>query len=373
MHSHPLCAEMQFSAGRVRELLEFLRIGPGDESNLEAIHTLLEGELDALVQEFYAVVREQEHLRHYLGGAGTVARLETAMRHYLATLGQSVGDLDYFEERLRIGFVHEGIGLSMQWYLGMYPFLFGWIARRLAQRCAADAARLAELLASLQKVIALDGLLAVETYHRASNKRLEDVLCEQYLVEQDLRVSTTHDSLTGILNRESVLEAIEVEFLRSRRFHHDVSLLIIDLDDFKSINDRFGHPFGDHVLSDVARLIASTLRPGDLVGRYGGDEILVGLPGCSLQDAMRIAERVRLKASLARIEHGGISASVTLSIGAAASTPAMRSSEQLLECADRALYAAKAAGRNRSRAARPGCDATTGPQGPDQSSASADD
>lgn len=348
MVQHPLCKRLQITKREVRTLLGYLRLGADDWKNLQRVHEFIDTDLDALVADVYDHILGIDQLQHLLSGPGILDRLRSRMRTYLATLGRNATSLDYFEERLRVGFVHEGIGLGLRWYLGIYPFLTAWIANRLVAHVPPGSDQFGELISSLHKVVSLDTLLAVETYHHASNQRLEDVLSEQYLTEHDLRHTTALDGLTGIMNRQSVMESLEVEFLKSQRFRNPFALVLIDVDAFKKINDDHGHRFGDFVLKRIVELIRTVLRPADLIGRYGGDEIVVGLPGCAESDAFNIAERIRLKVALARFEKGRACAPVTLSIGLTPLVPSTRSPAELLERADRALYHSKNAGRNRT-------------------------
>jgi diguanylate cyclase (GGDEF)-like protein len=348
MVHHPLCKQLQITRREMRSILSYLRLGPDDWRNLDRIHELIDPDLDSLVDELYEHILGVDHLRHLLAGPGTLERLHLRLRDYLASLGRNATALDYFEERLHIGFVHEGIGLELRWYLGIYPMITAWICDRVASRESAEPHECGALMSSLHRVVALDLLLAVETYHHASNQRLEDVLVEQYLVENDLRRTTARDGLTGIMNRQVLLESIEVEFLRSRRFSYQFALLLLDVDAFKQINDSHGHRFGDFVLRRVVELIQIVLRPEDIVGRYGGDEILIGLPGCSIDEAFRVAERIRLKVKLTRIERGGSCAPASVSIGVTSLHPSIESPAQLFDHADEALYRSKRAGRNRT-------------------------
>jgi len=171
----------------------------------------------------------------------------------------------------------------------------------------------------------------------------------------------TRDALTGVLTRRYVLEALTRELARAQATNAPVSILMVDLDGFKMVNDRHGHQAGDAVLARVAAVLARTVRYATSVGRYGGDEFLVVLPGMPhataidvgvrLRDAVRAAlrdPRAELPADLA----------VTPSVGVATSSEHGTTSEALIASADEALYAAKARGRNRVESAaltaRPG-------------------
>jgi diguanylate cyclase (GGDEF)-like protein len=166
-------------------------------------------------------------------------------------------------------------------------------------------------------------------------------------LEQALRDQLERDGLTGLASRESFFRQAATLIGERRRVARPLAVAMIDLDRFKAVNDRAGHAAGDQVLAGVAACCREGLREGDVIGRLGGDEIAILLPGASRADALAVAERIRT--ALARA--GGSAAlagqTVTLSIGLAMREPAEQAVGPALERADRALYAAKAAGGDR--------------------------
>lgn len=155
-----------------------------------------------------------------------------------------------------------------------------------------------------------------------------------------------HDSLTGALTRRAFLDACEQELDRDRRKNRVSSLLIMDLDHFKTVNDSYGHQAGDRVLVDFVDLVGGLLRRPDQFGRFGGEEFVALLPETKLDEALVVAERVRAGVERARAQPG-----CTVSIGVATSVPGEGEMDTILGRADEALYRAKAAGRNCVRAA----------------------
>jgi two-component system, cell cycle response regulator len=165
---------------------------------------------------------------------------------------------------------------------------------------------------------------------------------------EELRAQATHDSLTGLWNRPAILELLARELGRSVRESRPIGVALVDVDHFKQFNDCFGHAVGDVVLRQVAHCMSSRLRQYDFVGRYGGDEFLVVMPGCGEPEALalsgRICESVR---SLAQPRPAG--SPVTVSVGVTAWIPGQEPSlEQLIRVSDCALYAAKAQCRDRA-------------------------
>ena len=162
-------------------------------------------------------------------------------------------------------------------------------------------------------------------------------------VRETFEHQATHDTLTGVLNRRALLDAMAQELARSQRYQHPFAVLMLDLDHFKAVNDRHGHQVGDLVLQQFARRVAATLRPNDVLGRFGGEEFLVMLPETDSASALATAERV-LQA--VRPPPPGLPA-VSTSIGLTHWQAHDRSVDALIERSDRALYVAKSRGRDR--------------------------
>jgi two-component system, cell cycle response regulator len=167
-------------------------------------------------------------------------------------------------------------------------------------------------------------------------------------LQESLRFAATHDSLTNMLSRSEILSALEREFSRSGREGKPATLIMADIDHFKRINDTLGHAAGDEVLREVARRLKADLRPYDVVGRYGGEEFLIILPGCDLSIGARRADEVRdLVAKDPILTPSGVT-SATVSMGVTMTSPAREHQvSDLLHEADVSLYAAKRNGRNR--------------------------
>jgi two-component system cell cycle response regulator len=169
---------------------------------------------------------------------------------------------------------------------------------------------------------------------------------ESTLHEEIFRTTIT-DHLTGVANRRAFEDEIEHEANRVRRYGRAVSLLLIDIDHFKHINDRHGHVAGDAVLAAVAGAIHDSCREGDTIARYGGEEFAVIALEAALDDAIQLAERIRQRIGALRIEHEELELGVTVSVGCAQLLDTDHGVKSLLERADSKLYEAKEAGRNR--------------------------
>ncbi|MHC1789491.1 GGDEF domain-containing protein [Solidesulfovibrio sp.] len=162
-----------------------------------------------------------------------------------------------------------------------------------------------------------------------------------------VKIRADHDGLTRIHNRRAFDERLIDELRRHQRYTQPMSLLMIDIDHFKGINDRYGHLVGDHVLREIGRILSDTLRSTDFTARYGGEEFVVILPQTTDEHSRILAERLRTIIAEARFVHDGEAFSITVSIGAATMQPgALSKRKELLEKADKALYQAKHLGRN---------------------------
>jgi diguanylate cyclase (GGDEF)-like protein len=166
--------------------------------------------------------------------------------------------------------------------------------------------------------------------------------------QRELQRLTRLDGLTGLYNRSTFAELTRQELARAQRQGSATSILLLDLDLFKHVNDTWGHPAGDAVLKNVAVVANSAVRATDLVGRLGGEEFIILLPNTSLEAARRLAEKVRAQMQQSPTPWEKTSITTTVSIGVASSTAAeQRDFDHLYTTADKALYSAKERGRNR--------------------------
>jgi diguanylate cyclase (GGDEF)-like protein len=181
-----------------------------------------------------------------------------------------------------------------------------------------------------------------------AGRRIIDLQEQLLLTREALREQATHDGLTGLLNRLAILGTLNSELARASRESHPIATLMVDIDRFKEVNDTYGHLSGDTVLREAARRMKAVVRRYDAVGRYGGEEFLVVLPGCEGPDARRQAERVReaIASQPFLIPHG-IPIMVTCSIGVSCQRqPVLLDTDGLIRDADLALYRAKDSGRD---------------------------
>ncbi|MBS0307623.1 MAG: sensor domain-containing diguanylate cyclase, partial [Proteobacteria bacterium] len=197
-----------------------------------------------------------------------------------------------------------------------------------------DGRLLADLAALVEREIHLKSVNASQVNLQRQNK--------------SLRRKSLIDPLLGTWNRGAIMRILMVEADRCEKQNLPLSLIVVDLDHFKKINDTHGHPAGDEVLVKVASRLRSCIRPQEALGRYGGEEFLVVLPGACHETALAVAERMRQAVAMQPETVGAVALNLTISAGVASTAQfPSATTEELISRADVALYAAKDAGRNR--------------------------
>jgi diguanylate cyclase (GGDEF)-like protein len=202
---------------------------------------------------------------------------------------------------------------------------------------------------TLLEAISHHASVAIENatlYAQLSSRASElETLVELY-EEANMRASS--DALTGLQNRRFFLDQIDRSFAQAKRHRRHLSLLVIDIDHFKSFNDTYGHTMGDQVLVNVSQALGLAVRLADVVARYGGEEFIVALPDTDLEGALTVAERMRESVSEVQLEDelGQLLRSITVSIGVSSLRLEDERTAELIERADRGLYEAKSRGRN---------------------------
>ncbi len=179
------------------------------------------------------------------------------------------------------------------------------------------------------------------TYQMASSMKHSQVISSM----KDMAI---YDTLTRVFNRRHLNQVLEDELRSAFRKKQPLSIIMVDIDHFKAINDRYGHDEGDRALIHIASILKESIRKNDIVARFGGEEFLVMLPRAMMKDAVVIAERIRRSVESTPLSVDGEEVRLTVSLGVAA-VPVIwpESKEELIKCADTALYEAKGKGRNR--------------------------
>lgn len=180
---------------------------------------------------------------------------------------------------------------------------------------------------------------------------IERDLTEQKRQQARLEIMATIDPLTELPNRQHILKAARREFSRSSRYHRPFSIMMIDIDHFKKVNDKYGHVVGDKVLAEIARVCGQELRDPDILGRIGGEEFVLLLPDTPQASALHVAERMRTRLASTLLSIDGHTFHMTASFGVVERINSDDDFTTMLDRADMAMYEAKQGGRNRVRSA----------------------
>jgi diguanylate cyclase (GGDEF)-like protein len=202
-------------------------------------------------------------------------------------------------------------------------------------------------VATLLTMLVLAWVVVLRNRVHHQTRTIRQQLQEASNLRAEAEYRATHDFLSGIYNRVAIMELLNREASRCQRTRQEMSVLMVDIDHFKAVNDTYGHFVGDEVIKQVTLRMGSALRPYDSVGRFGGEEFLILIPNCALSEAILIAERLRLSVAKDKMEISQFSIPVTVSVGVSTMKEAVTDMNLALQAVDLALYEAKKKGRNR--------------------------
>ena len=347
--SHQTLLEQQKITGReIRRRKEFFGFTREHVDTLRQALPLVEENVERIVDQFYRHILSFSEIDRLIGDAETLKKLRNHQRMYTLSLFQGVYDEEYVHGRLRIGIVHKRIGVDPKLYVSAIQNLGEVLKRFIIDDGEADVDTIMQLFSAIDKLLLFDLSLVFDTYIHSlmdelqrSKQELEEYTqsLEQIVNERTdlLQKQARTDGLTGLLNQTHFYEELQRELARGQRRGHTTSLLYCDLDEFKNLNDNKGHQMGDMVLKEFAHALNQSIRAGEWVARYGGDEFCVIVPEGGLEEAESLAGRI-IDIARDRMGRYGISCS----IGIAVSGP-----DDFLDCAtmvkkaDKAMYAAK--------------------------------
>ncbi|MDH3672811.1 MAG: diguanylate cyclase [Gammaproteobacteria bacterium] len=341
------CEKFGFDAAGRSALLATMELAERDHVHAQLLQQLVVvPQASSIVDAFYAWMLKRPAVAAIIEGRFDPARLKRSQIEYLLSLGINFHTEEYFERRLRVGLAHAGAGVP----LGLTQAGFRLMEQLLIDHIPTDridAPTRDTLIAFVIKIAALDFALTIESYHNAQVRSLEKSVQSLRREGGRLYRQATIDVLTGVATRRHVIEVLQKGLRLAQLNGRPLSLILLDVDFFKQINDRHGHSVGDRALRGIAARIKGAVREADEVGRYGGEEFVAVLPDTPLAIACEIAERVRDRVASAPIHCEGRMLNVTISLGLAQAA-AKDSVDGLIARADGALYCAKKQGRNRS-------------------------
>ncbi|VAX01514.1 diguanylate cyclase/phosphodiesterase (GGDEF & EAL domains) with PAS/PAC sensor(s) [hydrothermal vent metagenome] len=298
-----------------------------------------------IIEQFYQYLLAHEAMRKFLHDDALISSLKQTQKQYLLTLGIDFNSKQYFENRLRIGIAHAKFFLPLSLYQCAYNNLQEIICFYINSNSELSDTEKELYCNYLHRMITLDESLAIDTYFAANMQNLESSIEILRDKGEALKQQVEHDTLTNVHSRKKILEYIEHNIARFETDGTPLALAMVDLDKFKSINDKYGHLVGDEVLKHTASRINGALRNIDVVGRYGGEEFIILLPNTNLDTAIIICERIRAAIAEAPVKYGDSLIYTTISLGVTIVTNG-DTINSIIERADALMYQSKQKGRN---------------------------
>lgn len=341
-----LYEQMHISEIEIQNRKELLRIGKNELDLLVDSKPIIDGTVDAIVDQYYAIQTTNDDVSLLIGDSDTLGRLKKAQRKYVLDLFSGYYDNEYVNNRLRIGMVHKRIGVEPKLYLAGVKILKDIIYQTLESEIKDDA-KLKSVYRALDKLIYFDTTLVFDTYIRSLISEIETARNRTEMYAQSLEEKVAErtrqleelsrkDPLTGLFNQRALMETLRRDLAQAKRQGQPITLVYFDVDKFKEINDTQGHIAGDNLLRHIGSVLLSILREVDVPCRYGGDEFCVILPNCDTENS----EKVCLKLIE---EFKSKYPDTDLSIGVAQCGPIEFSDhDELIKQADSKMYEAKA-------------------------------
>ena len=343
-----LTEQLRLTGNEIRLRQELLHFSSEDKDALLEARPIIAKNVDDLVEEFYAEQVETDEVSRLIGDSESLFRLKKHMRKYILDLFEGDYDGEYVQSRLRIGLVHKRIGVTPKLYISAISNLMKRIKTALIDQKKADCVKCNHRIDAFNKLIFFDLELVFDTYIQGLTDELEhgkdEVTSYAESLEQEVAQRTRElhqlartDGLTKLLNQRSFYEELRRELSRSQRMEESLSLIYLDLDGFKAVNDQQGHRRGDEILLTTADIVRSVIREEDIAARYGGDEFCIILPHTVSDSAQIVAQRLVEAAKIKLAETG-----VTISIGIAVKESKMIiDANTLVKKADEAMYRSK--------------------------------
>lgn len=339
-----LMDQMRISLREIARRKELLGLHSDDFHELVALYGSIQTGLDQVIHAFYEDQTSILEIRHLIGDSETLQRLKTAQHQYLIDLFSGHYDERYVNNRLRIGLVHKRIEVEPHLYISSLTNLKQRIFTLIRQHIGDDIQYYQRIEKTLEALFMFDMTLVFETYVwslvneiNSAKSKVQEYAETLELHAKKMEDLSRLDPLTGLFNTRCLIPLLNDALAQVQAKQQGLTLLFIDINDFKQINDLYGHIKGDLVITYVANTLKQLLRTQDVCFRYGGDEFVVILPNCTKVQAEETLIP-RLQAQMMQF-----TPRVTLSIGMQQSNPFDQDSDasDLLKSADAAMYEAK--------------------------------
>ncbi|MBY5923834.1 MULTISPECIES: GGDEF domain-containing protein [unclassified Halomonas] len=343
-----LLEQMHISEVEIQRRKEFLSLDEAGLADLAALKPIINEHIEIIVEEFYERQTEIDEISLLIGDSETLQRLRSAQRQYVLDLFTGYYDAEYVNSRLRIGLVHKRIGVEPKLFLAamrtLKEILFRVIDENLTDQHSLTSAK-----DNLDKLMYFDITLVFDTYIdtllnevHSAKRRMEIYARNLEEKTKELATYAEKDALTGLFNQRGMSEALSREIRMAERRHSLVSLIYCDIDDFKQINDTYGHHKGDEILITFGQIMRETVRSSDICCRLGGDEFCCILPDCDVKSAGTIGSKIELA-----FQDKYPDFSISLGVAETGDREYLRE-EELLRAADAMMYRNKEA-RKRGR------------------------
>ncbi|MCP4595389.1 GGDEF domain-containing protein [Neptuniibacter sp.] len=297
-----LLEQMKISDAEIHNRLELSALTPIHFEHLKNALPIIEEQLETLVDQFYVSQLTIDDISVLISDADTLNRLKAAQHNYILDLFSGKYDGEYVNNRLRIGMVHKRIGVEPKLYLSAISSLKRILFDALAQGIN-DSNTLSDTKDALDKLLYFDTTLVFDTYIDSllselalANKKTEKYAnsLEEKVAERTIQLEelAQQDPLTGLKNQRFLRQIANQQIASVKRRETFLSLIYIDVDNFKQINDKMGHLHGDEVLKGVSVSINQCIREADTACRYGGDEFCILLPDTNIDAARIVGQRM---------------------------------------------------------------------------------
>lgn len=342
-----LLEQMRITDLEIKNRKALFNITFEDKEMLSFAKPLIEREIDHLVKQFYDLQTSVPEIALLIGDADTLERLRGAQHQYIIDLFSGIYDIEYVNNRLRIGMIHKRIGVEPKLYLSAVHQLKTLLMQLIATRFKDQPEKSIQTQSALEKLFMFDVSLVFDTYIRSLISEIESskLKSEEYAIELEKKVKertmqlemvSRTDALTGLLNVRHLYQILTKTLRASQRRLEPVSVAYLDINNFKLINDNEGHHRGDEILRIVANAINRVSRDNDQCFRHGGDEFCIVLPSCTEKQACEIYGQ-RLIKEIQKQEPD-----LTISVGFMQAGPyEYPSAEEVIRIADKNMYEEK--------------------------------